>query len=106
MLIIWMSHFFVLGYRNSIDILSNQNASLDEEASIEDLKAFVPTETEVAYTVEDEETLEQSDITVYYEAVPDGADEDVNAMSYLDAVEYFEKNGLHYNQKRKRRATK
>ena len=66
----------------------------DEEASIEDLKAFVPTETEVAYTVEDEETLEQSDITVYYEAVPDGAEDDVNSMSYLDAVEYFEKNGF------------
>ena len=66
----------------------------DEEASIEDLKAFVPTETEVTYTVEDEETLEQSDITVYYEAVPDGAEDDVNSMSYLDAVEYFEKNGF------------
>ncbi|MCR4597786.1 MAG: ferrous iron transporter B [Acetatifactor sp.] len=66
----------------------------DEEASIEDLKAFVPEETEVSYTVEDEETLELSDITVYYEAVPAGAEDDVNAMSYLDAVEYFEKNGF------------
>ena len=66
----------------------------DEEADIAELKAFVPEEKEVSYTVEDEETLELSDITVYYEAVPAGAEDDVNAMSYLDAVEYFEKNGF------------
>ena len=66
----------------------------DEEADIEDLKAFAPTEKEVSYTVEDEETLEQSEITVFYDGVPDDADEDVNAMSYVDAVEYFEKNGF------------
>jgi ferrous iron transport protein B len=66
----------------------------DEEADIEELKAFAPTEKEVSYTVEDEETLEQSEITVFYDGVPDDADEDVNAMSYVDAVEYFEKNGF------------
>ena len=41
MLIIWMSHFFVLGYRSSIDILTNKNASLDEEASIDPLTGLV-----------------------------------------------------------------
>ncbi|MBQ6094015.1 MAG: ferrous iron transporter B [Lachnospiraceae bacterium] len=66
----------------------------DEEADIEELKAFAPTEKEVSYTVEDEETLEQSEITVFYDGVPDDADEDMNAMSYVDAVEYFEKNGF------------
>ena len=69
-------------------------AGFDEEASIEDLRAFVPGETEISYTVEDEETLEQSEITVYYDAVPEDAGEDVNAMSYLDAVSYFEENGF------------
>ncbi len=66
----------------------------DEEMQIDDLRAFTPNETEVAYVVQDEETLEESEITVYYESVPDGAGDDANAMSYLDAVEYFEKNGF------------
>ncbi len=34
-LIIWMSHFFVLGYKKSLDTLANQNATLDVEASID-----------------------------------------------------------------------
>ena len=76
---------------NAIDAF----AGFDEEASIEDLKAFVPEAQEVSYTVEDEETLEQSEITVYYEAVPADADEEeVNSMSYLDAVAYFEEKGF------------
>ena len=96
-------HLFGIGSADASEASDNYSAAVraidafigfDEEARIEDLKAFAPTETEVTYTVEDEETLEQSDITVYYEAVPDGAEDDVNSMSYLDAVEYFEKNGL------------
>ncbi len=67
----------------------------DEEASIDELKAFTSSDASVAYTVEDEETLEQSEITVWFDAVPDGADEEeTNAMSYRDAVAYFEENGF------------
>ena len=67
----------------------------DEEADIDELKAFVPAENEVSYTVEDEETLEESEIVVYYDAIPANADEDeTNAMSYTDAVAYFEENGF------------
>ncbi len=66
----------------------------DEEADMEELKAFVPAESEVPYTVEDEETLEQSEITVYFDTVPADAGDDVNAMSYRDAVAYFEENGF------------
>ena len=65
----------------------------DEEASIDDLKAYTAAEPSVSYTVEDEDTLEESEITVYFDAVPDGA-EDANAMSYRDAVAYFEENGF------------
>ncbi|MCR4792073.1 MAG: GGDEF domain-containing protein [Lachnospiraceae bacterium] len=36
-LIIWMSHFFVLGYKKSLDTLADQNANLDLEASIDPL---------------------------------------------------------------------
>ena len=76
---------------NAVDVF----AGFDEESSIEDLKAFTPDETQVSYTIQDEETLEESEIVVYYEAVPaDADDEEVNSMSYLDAVAYFEKNGF------------
>ncbi len=68
-------------------------AGFDEEADMEELRAFEPEETKVTYTVEDEETLEQSDITVYYDGeVPES--DDVNAMNYVDAVDYFEANGF------------
>ena len=67
----------------------------DEEADVEELRAFVPAETEVSYTVEDEETLEESEIVVYYDAIPSNADEEeTNAMTYLEAVDYFAENGF------------
>ncbi len=67
----------------------------DEEASVDELKGFTADESEVLYTVEDEETLEESEITVYFDAVPADADEEeTNAMSYRDAVAYFEENGF------------
>ncbi len=66
----------------------------DEEMSVEDLRGFQPDENVVSYTVEDEETLEQSEISVYFDAVPEDAGEDVNAMSYQDAVAYFEEKGF------------
>ena len=66
----------------------------DEEADIAGLKAFTATENTVSYVVEDEETLEQSEITVYYDGVPEDAGDEINAMSYLDAVAYFEDNGF------------
>ena len=69
-------------------------AGLNEGMTVEDMKAYKPEENVVPYTVEDEETLEQSEISVYYDKVPDGAGDDVNDMSYTDAVSYFEENGL------------
>ena len=67
----------------------------DEEASLDELRSFTTSETKVLYTVEDEETLEESEITVYFDAVPADADEEeTNAMSYRDAVAYFEENGM------------
>ena len=66
----------------------------DEEASVEELKSFTSDVNVVNYTIEDEETLEQSEISVYFDAVPNDAGEDVNPMSYRDAVSHFEKNGF------------
>ena len=66
----------------------------DEEADLNELKAFTSEEASVSYVVEDEDTLEESELTVYFDAVPENAGDDVNAMSYLDAVKYFEDNGF------------
>ena len=70
-------------------------AGFDEGMTVEDMKAFQPEDAVVSYTVEDEETLEQSDIAVYYDAVPEGIDEDaINGMTYMEAVSYFEEKGV------------
>ena len=75
--------------------LDTEAEDFDEEAVLNELKAFTSTEASVAYTVEDEETLEESEITVYYDQIPDGAnEEETNAMTYTEAVDYLEKNGF------------
>lgn len=65
----------------------------DAAAALETIAGFRPesgAETGTV-TVEDEETLAQSDKTVYYTSVPEQEqdNEDVIRMSYLEAVEYF-----------------
>lgn len=48
-----------------------------------------------AIYVEDEETLANNKLTVYYDEVPEDADEETTiGISYLDAVAYFEENGF------------
>ena len=60
--------------------------------ALEDMKDFVPeSESETgSVTIEDEETLAQSDMTVYYSEIPSDADEESTiGTTYLEAVEYF-----------------
>ncbi|MBQ1674988.1 MAG: ferrous iron transporter B, partial [Oscillospiraceae bacterium] len=74
--------------------IDTEAEDFDAEAFMAQMKAFSSGEKSVSYTVEDEETLEQSEITVYFDAIPAGAKEDeTNAMSFTDAVAYFEKKG-------------
>ena len=74
--------------------IDTEAEDFDAEAFMAQMKAFSSGEKSVSYTVEDEETLEQSEITVYFDAIPEGANEDeTNAMSFTDAVAYFEKKG-------------
>ena len=97
-------HLFGIGSAEAEEAADNYAAAVnavdafvgfDEEAGIDELKAFTSADASVAYTVEDEETLEQSEITVWFDAVPEGVDEEeTNAMSYRDAVAYFEANGF------------
>ncbi len=84
------------------DALNAVNAyyELDTEAEDFDADAALAQMSETTgdstalIAVEDEETLETSELTVYYDAVPDDAGDDVVGTSYLDAVEYFRENGF------------
>ena len=69
----------------------------DADAALAKLKAYKPESKNAAAAaeVEDEETLAVSDMTVYYSEIPKNADEDFTiGTTYLEAVEYFEKNGF------------
>ena len=67
----------------------------DADTALTEMKDFTTTDETATIEVEDEETLATSEMTVYYDAVPEDADEESTvAMSYLDAVSYFEENGF------------
>ncbi len=82
----------VSAFAEDIEI-DTEAEDFDAEGVLAQLRAVTGAET-ATVTVEDEETLEESDLMVYYDAVPENAGEDVNGMSYLDAVAYFEENGF------------
>ena len=75
--------------------LDTEADDFDPDAALADMKAVQPDSASTTIEVEDEETLAMNDMTVYYESVPDDADEETTVgMSYLDAVSYFEENGF------------
>ena len=71
-----------------------EDEAFDGDALITELKAFTTDEKTAVVEVQDEETLALSDVTVYFDEVPEDADEDVNAMSFKDAIAYFEEKGF------------
>lgn len=80
--------------------LDLEDEAFDEDAALEELKAFASDEKSVLYTVEDEETLEESEILVYFDEIPEDnkekaeENEGINALSFQDAVAYFEEKGF------------
>ena len=77
---------------NEVDLEADD---FDGDALLAELKAFKSDEESVAYTVEDEETLEESEITVYFSQIPkDANEEETNALSFTEAVAYLEENGF------------
>ena len=66
-------------------------------SALDAIKSFRPAdgESKGTVTVEDEETLEKTDMTVYYDRIPDNLSkkekETTIGVTYLEAVEYFEK---------------
>ena len=64
----------------------------DADQTLEYLKGLAPAEKTTVITLQDEETLEESDYNVYFDQIPADAKEDETlGMTYKDAVEYFEK---------------
>ena len=70
----------------------------DAAAALEEIKSFQPDSANAVgtVTVEDEETLAESDMAVYYSEIPasvkDDADAEYIPVTYQEAVKYFEEN--------------
>ena len=72
-----------------------EDEAFDPESFKETLKAFTTDKTSATVDVTDEETLEVSTLTVYFDQVPNNADkESTNGMTFRDAVAYFEEQGF------------
>ena len=75
--------------------IDTEAEDFDAAAALEQMKAVAPAEETATVTVEDEETLEETEMTAYFSAIPENADEDTTvAMTYQDAVAYMEENGF------------
>ncbi len=75
--------------------IDTEAEDFDAAAALEQMKALTPAEESATVTVEDEETLEETEMTAYYSAIPEDADKDTTvAMTYQDAVSYMEENGF------------
>ena len=75
--------------------IDTEAEDFDADATLEQMKALTPAEESATVTVEDEETLKETEMTAYFSAIPEDADEDATvAMTYQDAVAYMEENGF------------
>ena len=75
--------------------LDTEAENFDADAALADMKAVQPDADSATIEVEDEETLAQNEMTVYYDAIPKDADEESTVgMTYVDAVSYLEENGF------------
>ena len=75
--------------------IDTEAEDFDADATLEQMKALTPAEESATVTVEDEETLKETEMTAYFSAIPEDADEDTTvAMTYQDAVAYMEENGF------------
>ena len=75
--------------------LDTEDEEFDADAKLAEMQAYTPASNSAVIGVEDEETLAINDMTAYYDAIPDDADEEETiGMTYVDAVSYFEENGF------------
>ncbi len=74
--------------------IDTEAEDFDADAALAEMKAVQGGESAVI-TVVDDETLADTDMTVYFDAVPDDADEETTVgVSYREAVSYFEEKGF------------
>ena len=78
--------------------LDTEAEDFDADAALAAMEAVKSADKTAAVEVEDEETLEVSDMTVYFDKVPDNLSEEDKestiGVSYLEAVDYFKENGF------------
>ena len=75
--------------------IDTEDEAFDGDAVLAEMKTLTPAQTKASYEIVDEETLKPSEIDVYFDNVPLDADEEtVNAMSFQDAIAYFEAKGF------------
>ena len=75
--------------------LDTEAENFDADAALADMKAVQPDADSATIEVEDEDTLAQNEMTVYYDAIPEDADEESTVgMTYVDAVSYLEEYGF------------
>ncbi len=75
--------------------IDTESEDFDADATLDEIKDYKADSESATVEVEDEETLATDDYTAYYDTIPDDADEDTTvAMTYVDAVKYFEENGF------------
>ncbi|MBQ9910951.1 MAG: ferrous iron transporter B [Lachnospiraceae bacterium] len=84
--------------------LDTEDEAFDPDEQMAGMKDFSPEAEYVSYTIQDEETLKEYDILVYFDKIPAGANiyegEDpgdktvVNPVTYKEALEYFEGHGF------------
>ena len=75
--------------------LDTEAEDFDADTALAEMKAVTADSESTTIEVEDEETLALNDMTVYYDSIPDDADEKTTiGMTYVDAVSYFEENGF------------
>lgn len=67
----------------------------DSDAVLAQLNSFKPDSDSATLTTQDEETLENIELTAYYDGIPEDADEEETVgMTFKDAVAYLEENGF------------
>ncbi|MBO5076215.1 MAG: ferrous iron transporter B [Clostridia bacterium] len=84
-------------YEAAVNALAAFEFDVDTEAEDFDadklatkIQSFTTDKTSAEVDVTDDETLEETTLTVYYDTVPADADEETtNAMTFKEAVEYF-----------------
>ncbi len=72
-----------------------EEENFDADALSAEIKNYETDKSSAQVEITDEETLEVSELTVYYDKIPDNADEEeTNAMTFKDAAKYFAENGF------------